>query len=146
MQTEFSIMFIHVPIFRIDSPVKPGEIIHNQEDREGGQTSMCAIQSQRDSSTVEFQTDCISAEVEPDSLRTGPEERQEVQGAAVCSQCVEGMASTFCEECMERQYACVCSLYPEVPNEIGSNVVMIAHEREHDDVEHGVGLEMPSNR
>ena len=34
----------HVPIFRIDSPVKPGEIIHDQEDREGGQTSMCANQ------------------------------------------------------------------------------------------------------
>ena len=133
----------HVPIFRIDSPVKPGEIIRDQAEQEGGQTSMCAVQSLRDISTVEFQTDCISAEVESDSLKAGPEERQEVQNAAVCSQCVEGTASAFCEECMERQYACVCSLYPEVSNEIGSNVVVIAHEREHDDVDVEVDLEKP---
>ena len=92
----------HVPIFRIDSPVKPGEIIRDQTEQEGGQTSMCAIQSLRDIPTVEFQTDCISAEVESDSLKAGPGERQEVQNAAVCSQCVEGMASAFCEECIQK--------------------------------------------
>ena len=133
----------HVPIFRIDSPVKPGEIIRDQTEQEGGQTSMCAVQSLQDISTVEFQTDCTSAEVESGSLKAGPEERQEIQNAAVYSQCVEGMASTFCEECMERQYACVCSLYPEVSNEICSNVVVIAREREHCDVEHEVDLETP---
>ena len=56
--------------------------------------------------------------IEPQQLKDQPaataltnaEGEQEDHTAAVCQRCADDPPAMFCEDCMERQYACVCHL------------------------------------
>ena len=68
-------------------------------------------------------------------------DKPEYQEAAVCSQCVGDATSIFCEDCMERQYACVCDLYPDDhDNNNKRGMDLVAPARGHDNVSHDLIL------
>ena len=51
--------------------------------------------------------------------------------AATCNQCVGESPPIFCEECMERKYACVCSMLPAEDSGADRVIVASALEREY---------------
>ena len=51
--------------------------------------------------------------------------------AATCNQCVGESPPIFCEEGMERKYACVCSMFPVEDSGADRVIVASALEREY---------------